>query len=147
MPVIVEAPNDHAVLLNESALLRPNRIVLRHSGRRVAMIVEGGLMRDDQIQALGRSALEHIHGGHHGDGDSGNWRIGIAGFEGIDRVGPPFHANLLLNFCDDFARGGALLLRTSENRQKEEDGNKAEANQFVLQSQAPIPTHAERALE
>jgi hypothetical protein len=104
-------------------------------------------MGDDQIQALGRGALEHIHGRHHGNGDSGNWRIGIAGLEGIDRISVPFHADLLLDFCDDFVRGGALLLRTGENRQKEEDRNKAEANQFVLQGQAPIPTHAEKTFE
>ena len=49
VPMIVKPPNDHAVLFDERALLRPDRITLIHAFRRIQVIVESRLMRDHEI--------------------------------------------------------------------------------------------------
>ncbi len=65
-------------------------------------------------------------------------RVGIAGLEGVDGIRPPCHAYLLLDFCDDFARGGALLLRACGDGNSEQGRDHDERlNGFSSQSGEP----------
>ena len=101
VPVVVKAPDDHVVFLDEGALLGPDRIVFRHAFRSVEMGVERGLVRDYEIQTASRGAFENVERGHHGDGNSGHRRIWITRLEGVDGVLLPFDADLLLDLFDD----------------------------------------------
>jgi hypothetical protein len=63
-------------------------------------------MSDDEIQTFGGGPLEDVHGSHHGDGDAGAGRVGIAGFESVDSVCLPERADVLLDGGDNLTRLG-----------------------------------------
>jgi hypothetical protein len=67
--------------------------------------VERGLVGDDEIVAGSGGALEYVEGRHHGRGDAGNGRIGIASFDGVDGLRAPGDADVFLNSIDDVAYG------------------------------------------
>ena len=67
----------------------------------IQMAVESSVVSDDEILARCGGALDDIERGHHGDGDSGNGCVGIAGLEGVNSRLTPRHANILLNPFND----------------------------------------------
>ena len=69
------------------------------------MVVERGLVRDDQVVAGLHRALEHVERCHHRDRDAGDPRVGVAGLEGIDGLSLPRHADVRLDALDDLRRG------------------------------------------
>lgn len=101
VPVIVEAPDDEAVLFDEVALGLVN--LAAQTGRVIGVIIEGRLVDDDQIQPSGVGALAYVQRTAEGSRDAFDGVIGIARFESVYGVFAPFDADLFLNAFDDLA--------------------------------------------
>src|SRR5690349_15390527 len=59
VPIIMEAPNYQAMVINQPALGLVNWVVLDPS-RLVELIVEGWLVHDDEVGARGDRLLDHL---------------------------------------------------------------------------------------
>ena len=70
-------------------------------------------MRDDEILAFRLRAADDVEGGHHGGGDAGDGRIGVAGLDGVDCFVAPRHSDVSLDLIDDLARGQGFGRRQS----------------------------------
>src|SRR3984957_13535148 len=71
MPVIVKAPDDQMVLVDEGALLGPDGVALVHIFGSVLVAEERGLMRDDQVLVIGGGTLQDVERSHHRYGNDG----------------------------------------------------------------------------
>src|SRR5689334_11725579 len=85
MPVIVEAPDHEPMLVDQAALALEHWIVLEPIGL-VGVIVEGWLVRNDQVRASGGRALDHIAAGKKCRDDALEWLGWIAYFHCIDGI-------------------------------------------------------------
>ncbi len=82
---VVQAIDDEVVLLDEVTLALVDGIVLE-LGDVVAMVIEGGLVGDDEVVAATDGLAEDVKGVEEGGGDAGDGGGGIAGLEGVDGV-------------------------------------------------------------
>jgi hypothetical protein len=107
VPVVVKSPDDHVVFLDEGEFFGEHWVVffLGDFAELVEVIIKSGLVSDDQVFSGGGSALQDIEGGHHGYGNAGDFRVGVAGFEGIHGFFLPGDADVVLDALDDFAGG------------------------------------------
>ncbi len=112
VPVIVEAPDNEIVFLDQFGLALVDRIALELRCR-VGMAVERRFVADDEVPPSRRSALENRHRRHDGRRNAANGRIWIAGLERVDGLGPPGDAELGLNHFDDSSRRQRGLLAGS----------------------------------
>ncbi len=105
--MIVKSPDHQAVLLNKRALCCQHGIVffLLEIVRLVEVLVEGRLVRDDQILSRRRGALEHIQRGHHSHRDAFDLRVRIARLERVHRLLLPGNSDMCLNARNHVARG------------------------------------------
>src|SRR6185312_5311996 len=111
VPVIMESPDDKAVLFDKRALLRQYLIAITSRKLRfIEMIEERRLVGDDQITSRLRSAFQNIERRHHRHGDSRYRRVWIAGLERIHGIAFPRNANLGLNALDHLPSGQLFLL-------------------------------------
>src|SRR5436309_7967051 len=111
VPVVVESPDHHSVLLDKVPFLLPHRVVLLHSLRPVQVIVKRRLVRDDQVLPVCRRALQHVHRCHHRHGNPRHARVRIPGLERVYSFRVPRHANMLLNRRYYFPCRRPLFLR------------------------------------
>ena len=70
--------DDHVVLLDEVKLLQVDRIVLEGFGV-VCVVVERGLVCDDEIVSTAGGFAEHIHRVEKGGRDTGHGCVRVAG--------------------------------------------------------------------
>ena len=104
VPVVVKAQDRHAVGFEEGPFGGVDGVV-RESAGSVLVIVESGLVRDDEVTAGLGGALHHVEGGHHGGGDALHGRIGATRFERVDGGSAPRHTEVLLNALDHLTDG------------------------------------------
>jgi hypothetical protein len=86
VPLVVKAPDDEVVVVHVGELLFVDGIVGEERAL-IAMVVEGGLVGDDQVGVEGNGAAENIHvvsEACHNSGDDCGW---VPGFDGVDGVG------------------------------------------------------------
>ena len=102
VPVVVKAEDGHVVRFEERTLGGVDGVG-GESGGGVFVIVEGGLVGDDEVTAGLGGALQNVEGGHHGGGDALDRRIGGAGFKGVHRGVAPGHPEVGLNALDHLA--------------------------------------------
>lgn len=103
----MKAKDDHVMLLDEGLLFAIDGIV-REEARIVAMIVESGFMRDDEIVATAGGLAQNIHCVEKCGGDAGNGRRQIAGLHGVYGVGRPPSGVVPLNAVECLCCGDGL---------------------------------------
>ena len=104
VPVVVEPQYRHPVSFEKGPFRGVHRVG-GEGGGGVLVIIEGGLVSDDEVAAgLGR-ALQHVEGGHHGGGDPLHRCIGRAGLQRVDRRRAPRDPEVFLYPFDHLAYG------------------------------------------
>jgi hypothetical protein len=86
MPLVVEAPDDELMVAHVGELFLVDGIVGEERGL-VAMVVEGGLVGDDQVGVEGDGLVQDVHAvgeACHNAGDDCGW---VAGFDGVHGIG------------------------------------------------------------
>lgn len=107
VPVVVEAPNNEAVLFDEVALGFVN---LAAQGRRViGVVIKRRFVNDEQVQPGGVSALANVQRTAERSRDAFDSVVGVANFEGVYGIFAPLDADLFLNAFNDLACGDAGL--------------------------------------
>ncbi len=110
VPGVVKAPDDEVVITNVGELLLLDGI----GGERrliVEMVIEGGLVRDDQVLAAGDCFFEDGVCVHECGDDAGDRRVGIAGLERVDGVGGRSGSGGCDDALHDFGGGEGRALR------------------------------------
>src|SRR5262245_51125713 len=109
MPVVMEAPNHHAILFNEVSLALV--YLSTQIGRVVGVVIKGRLMRNDQILSGGMRPLTNVERRAERGRDALDDCVRIADFEGIHSFTAPWDADVFLNAfdhlsrCESFKRG------------------------------------------
>src|SRR5215468_4822251 len=102
MPVIVKAPDNHAILFNEVSLGLVN--LPTQIGRFVGVVIKGRLMRNDQIPSGGMRPLTNVERRAERGSDALDDRVRIADFEGVHSFTAPWDADVFLNAFDHLPR-------------------------------------------
>src|SRR5262245_66101548 len=98
MPVVMEAPNHHAILFNEVSLALV--YLSTQVGRFVGVVIKGRLMRNDQILSGGMRPLTNVERRAERGRDALDDYVRIADFEGVHSFTAPRDANIFLNAFD-----------------------------------------------
>src|SRR5262249_49597585 len=102
MPVVVKAPNHHAILFNEISLGLVN--LATQIGRFVGVVIKGRLMRDDQILFGGMRPLTNVERRAERSRDALDDCVRIANFESVHSFAAPWDADVFLNAFDHLSR-------------------------------------------
>src|SRR5690242_10967134 len=101
--------------------------LLREHVELIQVIVEGWLVRNDQVLAGSGRALEHVHGSHHRYRNSGDGFVRVSCLECIHSFRLPGHADMGLYPADDFARGEMLFLAGGKCAEEQEGEGSSQA--------------------
>ena len=86
MPLVMEAPDDEVMVVDVGELFLVDGIVDEERVF-VAVVVEGGLVGDDQVGVEGDGAAEDVHGVGEACHDAGDDCGGVAGLDGVYCIG------------------------------------------------------------
>src|SRR5215475_8676797 len=109
MPVVVKAPNHHAILFDEVSLGLVN--LAAQIGRFIVVVIKGRLMRNDQILSGGMRPPTNVERRAERGSDALDDCVRIADFEGVHSFTAPWDADVFLNAfdhlsrCESFKRG------------------------------------------
>ena len=109
--VIVETEHHHIVFGDQLLFGEVDRVLVEVL-RLILVIVEGRLVRDDEIPAARGGPLQHVQRGHHGSGDAFRGRVRVSGFDSVDRGLALLHSEVLadlLEYLLSGERGWAVL--------------------------------------
>ena len=85
VPLVVEAPDDEVMVLHVGELFFVDRVV-DEEGVFVAMVVEGGLVGDDQVGVQSDGLAKDVHGVGEACHNAGDDCGGVAGLDGVDGI-------------------------------------------------------------
>src|SRR5215475_5570859 len=102
MPVVVEAPNHHAILFDEVSLGLVD--LATQIGRFIGVVIKGRLMRNDQILSGGMRPLTYVERRAERGRDALDDCVWIADFEGVHSFAAPWDADVFLNAFDHLSR-------------------------------------------
>ena len=120
VPLVVEAPDDEMMLLNIGELLLVDGVVDEESIF-VAMVVEGGLVGDDEIGVKRHGLAKDVHRVGEACHDAGDDCESVAGFDGVNGIGWRLLRDVLPNARDDL-RGSKLLMRGERDGGEQKEG-------------------------
>ena len=140
VPGVMEPINDQVVFADVGELLLLDRI----SGERrllVEMVVEGGLVRDDEVFAAGYGLFEYRVGIHERGDDAGHHGVGVAGLERIDgadgRDCSGCGDDALHHFGGGEAFAGSSALRRLREDRNTSDSQGRGGNGFLIRNTEP----------